>query len=125
MKIYSKLLLGWIIVILLLTWTPGEALPKPEFLNVTLIGFLVHFGMFFVFSFLMTGAIIQTEKFNKASLNIFAVVLAASLIFSLLTELGQIFIPGRYFQVVDIIINFAGSITGAWLYIRKYKYFSD
>jgi VanZ family protein len=125
LKLYSKLFLGWIIVSLILTWTPGKALPKPDFLNITFAGFIAHFGMFLIFSFLLTG--IQFGKENKAisKQNVVAVVIIWSLVFSLITETGQYFIPGRHFHWIDLIINFIGSMIGIWIFFLKFKYFSN
>ena len=125
MKLYSKLFLGWIIVSLILTWTPGEALPKPDFLNITFVGFLAHFGMFFVFSFLLTGILLRKEDKAISKQNVVAVVILWSLVFSLITETGQYFIPGRHFHWVDLIINFMGSTIGIWIFFLKFKYFSN
>jgi VanZ family protein len=124
LNIYSRFLVGWIIVILVLTWTPGNVLPKPDLLNVSLIEFLAHFSMFLVFSFLLTGAIIQNKMSSLSKGQIIFVILLISVIFSFFTETGQYLIPGRYFHGVDIGINFIGSLIGIWLFFMKFKYFS-
>jgi VanZ family protein len=125
LRLYSKLLLGWIIVSLILTWTPGEALPKPDFLDISLVGFLVHFGMFSVFSFLLTGIIYGMNDLEMPGGKVISLVIIWSLIFSLITETGQYFIPGRYFHGFDIMINFIGSLVGIGVFFLKFKYFSN
>ena len=125
MRLYPKLLLGWIIISLILTWTPGDALPKPDFLDISLIGFLAHFGIFTVFSFLLTG-IFAGNRSKPASIGkVIPVVILWSLIFSIITETGQYFIPGRYFHWVDIVLNFVGTMTGIGIFFIKFKYFSN
>jgi VanZ family protein len=125
LRLYSKLLLGWIIVSLILTWTPGEALPKPDFLDISLVGFLAHFGMFSVFSFLLTGIIYGKNDLEMPGGKVISLVIIWSLIFSLITETGQYFIPGRYFHGFDIMINFIGSLVGIGVFFLKFKYFSN
>jgi VanZ family protein len=120
-----KLFLGWIIISLILTWTPGDALPKPDFLDISLTGFLAHFVMFTVFSFLLTGIFFGKGSRSVSNGKIVSTVIFWSLIFSLITETGQYFIPGRYFQWVDIIINFTGTMTGIGIFFLKFKYFSN
>jgi VanZ family protein len=121
---YSKLLLGWIIATLFLTWTPGQVLPKPEFFDISFVDLLVHFGIFTVFSFLLTGMLFYETKWKFSTRKIIVFVIFTSLMFSLITESGQILIPGRYFHILDIIMNFLGSLIGLGLFFLKFKYFS-
>jgi len=125
LKLYSKLFLGWIIVSLFLTWTPGEALPKPDFLDISIAGFLAHFGMFSVFSFLLAGIIHAEKDEGSPDWKVIYLVIFWSLVFSIITETGQYFIPGRYFHILDIIVNFIGSIVGIGILFLKFKYFSN
>ena len=125
MRLYSKLFLGWIIISLILTWTPGDALPKPDILDISLIGFLAHFGMFTVFSFLLTGIMYGNGDKETSMEKIIFPVILWPLGFSLFTETGQYFIPGRYFHWLDLIVNFMGSMTGIGLFFLKFKYFSN
>ena len=120
-----KLFLGWIIISLILTWTPGDALPKPDFLDISLTGFLAHLGMFTVFSFLLTGIFKGKWSHAVSKGKIISAVILWSLIFSLVTETGQYFIPGRYFHWVDIIVNFIGTMLGIGIFFLKFKYFSN
>ncbi len=39
-----------------------------------------------------------------------------SMLYALSDETHQLFVPGRAFQVVDLIIDFIGSITGMWIW---------
>jgi len=118
-------LLGWIIVMLILVWTPGKALPKPDFLDITLIEFTAHFGMFLVFSFLLTGSINLNSTFNLSAGKTCLLVVLISLLFSVFTESGQFLVPGRYFHMTDMGMNFLGSLGGIGLFFLKIKYFSN
>jgi len=103
---------------------PGEAIPRPDFLNYSFIDLIVHLGIFIVFSFLLTGALYYNKKWDYIRNRIVSIVVIGSLLFSLLTEFGQIFIPGRFFHILDIIMNFLGSLIGMGVFFLKFKYFS-
>jgi VanZ family protein len=120
-----KLFLGWIIISLVLTWTPGDALPKPDFLDISLFGVLAHLGIFTVFSFLLTGIFLGKWSHSISKGKVISAVILWSLIFSLITETGQYFIPGRYFHWLDIIINFIGAMLGIGIFFLKFKYLSN
>jgi VanZ family protein len=123
--LYLKLFLGWIIISLILTWTPGDALPKPNFLDINLTGFLAHLGMFTVFSFLLMGILWEKWNHSVSKGKLISAVILWSLVFSLITETGQYFIPGRYFHWIDIVINFTGTMLGIGVFFLKFKYFSN
>ena len=125
MKLYPKLLLGWIVLSLVLTWTPGEALPKPDFLDISFTSLLAHFGMFIVFAYLVTAILYQQQNSKLTVRVALAKVLMYSILFSLITETGQFFIPGRFFQLSDILINMLGALSGFGIFFLKFKYFSN
>jgi VanZ family protein len=81
--------------------------------------------MFTVFSFLLTGIFFGNGNQSSIMEKVIAPVILWSLIFSLITETGQYFIPGRYFHWVDIIVNFLGTMTGIGIFFLKFKYFSN
>jgi VanZ family protein len=103
---------------------PGKAIPKPDFFDISFIDLIVHFGIFTVFAFLLTGTITYYSDFAISTKKISSLVIFISFLFSVLTETGQIFVPGRYFQLLDIIMNFMGSLIGLGLFFLKFKYFS-
>ena len=124
MNRYSLPLLGWVIATLILTWMPGDALHKPEFLDFSFIDLVAHFGIFMVFSYLFAGTIYYNKNRDLPRNKFISIVVIVSLIFNCITESGQIFIPGRFFQFLDIIVNFLGSLIGIGLFFMKLKYFS-
>jgi VanZ family protein len=81
--------------------------------------------MFSVFSFLLTGIIYGKNDLEMPGGKVISLVIIWSLIFSLITETGQYFIPERYFQGFDIMINFIGSLVGIGVFFLKFKYFSN
>jgi VanZ family protein len=103
---------------------PGQALPKSGFFDISFIDLIVHFGIFIVFSFLLTGTIFYDTKWDFSNKKIIYLVIIGAVMFSIITEIGQIFIPGRYYQFSDIIMDFMGSLFGIGLFFLKFKYIS-
>jgi len=103
---------------------PGQALPKSGFFDISFIDLIVHFGIFIVFSYLLTGTIFYNPKWEFSNKKIIYLVVIVAVIYSITTEIGQIFIPGRYFQLSDIIMDFLGSLFGIGLFFLKFKYIS-
>jgi VanZ family protein len=54
----------------------------------------------------------KTHLFNSLT------VLLMTMAFALSDEIHQLFVPGRAFQVIDLIIDFLGLLFGVYLYQR-------
>jgi len=67
---------------------------------------LVHIPEFFILSYLIFRAL-SKEKMNPW--NTFALAIAISTLYGVTDEIHQLFVPGRYFSIFDIIFNFIGS----------------
>jgi VanZ family protein len=79
------------------------------------IGQLMHFIEYLVLAFLISRALYKT---SAASTKIPALVILISMLFALSDEIHQLFVPGRAFQVIDLFIDFLGSLFGVFLYSR-------
>ncbi|MDO9085169.1 MAG: VanZ family protein [Anaerolineaceae bacterium] len=79
------------------------------------IGQLMHFIEYAVLSLLLSRALYKT---SAASTKIPALVILISMLFALSDEIHQLFVPGRAFQVVDLIIDLLGATFGVYLYTR-------
>lgn len=93
------------LVILVLTLMPGQAVPKVEIFQVDK---LVHF---FVFSSLMVSASYGTLKSNQRNGTPGRPFLWSgfySVIFGIMIEVLQQFIPGRSFSIPDMVANSIG-----------------
>lgn len=69
------------------------------------------------FSYMVLGVLVRNcfGKFKVSKKNI--VSLAVCLIYAASDEIHQLFVPGRSGQVSDVLLDFAGSITGVLLFI--------
>jgi VanZ family protein len=70
------------------------------------ISIFYHFGVFFMFTFFLTLSLINGKLDNKTIL----IILLISLAYALSDEFHQLFVPGRFCSLEDMLIDFAGSI---------------
>jgi VanZ family protein len=71
------------------------------------ISIFYHFGVFFMFTFFLTLSLINKKLDNKAIL----IILLISLAYAMSDEFHQLFVVGRFADVKDALIDFAGSIS--------------
>jgi len=64
-----------------------------------------HFGIFFIFTFFLSLTLKNKKLDNKTVF----IILLISLIYALSDEFHQLFVPGRFCNIKDILIDFAGS----------------
>lgn len=106
----SLLALLWLLAILVATLTPGEQLPETP----DVVGFdkLVHFSLFFTLVFLWhrTGRKSLTEKLNKKKFITNYLVFGIGI--AILVEYLQRYIPGRSFDLLDMVANLLGGAVG-------------
>lgn len=120
---YNLFTICWLLIILLLTLTPGDALPQTnlwaELLNVDKV---VHFIIFGILTLLMIIGF--TKQYTFATLRKYAVAaaLAVSIGYGIVIELIQIAIPGRGLELMDMVANTIGCMLGYAVFYMIYKY---
>ncbi len=72
-----------------------------------------HGGVYFVLGLLLVGALRQN---NIKGFRLFASSLLLCVIYAISDEVHQLFVPGRGAQVMDVLIDSMGAITGVSLY---------
>ena len=103
----------WLLIILWVTLTPGEELPKTP----DIIGFdkLIHLGIFLVLTFLWNR--VGNEKGTKTKKEIFITnYLVFGILFAILVEYLQQYIPGRSYDYGDMIANITGGTIGTFCF---------
>jgi len=65
-----------------------------------------HFGIFFMFTFFLSLTIKNKKFDNKTTF----IILLISLVYAISDEFHQLFVPGRFYNIKDILIDFAGSL---------------
>lgn len=109
----------WLLAILIAMLTPGEQLPKTP----DVIGFdkLIHFSLFLILTFLWgrVGRKDKKGKLNKVKL--FTNYLVFGIGIAILVEYLQQFIPGRSFDLWDMVANILGGVIGTVCFYILYR----
>ncbi len=106
----------WASIILLLTLTPGSAVPSYKIFTFDKLG---HVTIFLVLAYLFVSGLHENnpEKYKRSiSIGIVLTVLYGALI-----EYGQGYIPDRGMEMGDMIANCSGSILGISLFYLRIR----
>lgn len=66
-----------------------------------------HFGIFFMFTFFLTLTAINQDSDLTRTLSI---IILISLVYAFTDEIHQLFVPGRFASLKDILIDLTGSV---------------
>jgi len=103
----------WTLVIFILCTLPGENIPDPH-LDIPHIDKIVHFGMFFIFSILLTHLLKLESSFCLRL--IYAIVIFSAFVYGGSIELLQHYFFNRSGDVYDLSADMAGAIAGCFCY---------
>jgi VanZ family protein len=116
------LAVGWLLLLSILTLTPGNKFPKePDF--IPHLDKMVHFVLYFTLSTLWCVSI-GLNLHKKLLRNNIALVLLIGITLAVVMEYLQKFIPYRSFDLWDMTMNVSGilfGITCFLLFHRKYS----
>lgn len=82
-----------------------SSIPAPEIV-VRIDLSLIHIPEFFILSYLLFRAL-SRQKINIWHVFILSIII--STFYGITDEIHQLFVPGRYFSIFDMIFNFIGS----------------
>ncbi len=116
---YNFLTILWAIFILILTLTPGNAMPDTESFNIPNSDKIAHFSVFGVFAYLMYRGFTKQHEFKKLKNYSLEISLLISVCFGIIIEFLQTRIPGRGFDLLDILANTSGIALGLSVYYLK------
>jgi len=108
--LYLPLGLYWLFIFIL-TSIPGKSIPKV----LGGVDKIKHFGAYFVLAFLLSFALKMQNRFPIVSKNSVLFTFMITLFYGLIDEVHQIFIPGRYFDWMDLLADVIGSLIGIFL----------
>lgn len=118
-RLKSKILaIAWFLLMDVLFFLPGSALPKEHWLEVIYIDKWIHIALFAVLIFLFCSA------FNVTLHRKLWMLLITVIIYGFLIEVVQkLWVPNRSFDLYDVLADTAGSILGlfAWLRMNRKK----
>ncbi|WP_375580969.1 VanZ family protein [Marivirga tractuosa] len=111
----------WFLLILLLGLTPGESMPITNVWEFLSFDKIAHFFVFAVLSFLLILGF--SKQYTFMFFRYYAVPLAIgiSLLYGLIIEIGQTFIPERGLEPLDILANTIGVFAGWFVFYVIYK----
>ena len=120
---YNVFTFGWLLIVLLLTLTPGESMPRGG-LWTNLLSFdkIAHFFVFCILVFLMIIGFSKQYTFEKLRLNAVTYSVVFGILYGLLIEIIQYFIPGRAIEPLDILANTIGCFIGLGIFYLIYKF---
>ncbi|MDA3861371.1 MAG: VanZ family protein [Melioribacteraceae bacterium] len=107
-------------MIFVLTSIPGSSIPKV----LGGVDKIKHFGAYFVLAFLLNFALQIQNRYPLISKKSILFTFLITLFYGLFDEVHQIFIPGRYFDLWDLLADVVGSVVGIFLVkiiISNYK----
>ena len=108
----------WAIVIFGLHIIPSDKIPKPPDWSFS-VDKLVHFFIFACLSFLM----LRHQHFKLGTWNgkIILMIIVLSSVYGLLMETVQLAVPGREFNLIDLVADGLGALAGNFVYIGFVK----
>jgi VanZ family protein len=107
---------GWAVLLIILSVIPTSSLIETEEnkLSSFRLDYLIHFGVFFVFSVLYGFWRLKGPAQNKRQeLLLF---LATGTLYAIATELLQHFVEGRSVNPLDALLNMAGLYAGTTIF---------
>jgi len=108
--------IGWLILISILFFLPGSALPKENWFDKIYIDKWVHVGLFAVLIFLWRSSF----NWDINTYNLF--LLLAAVLYGFLVEVVQLYwIPNRSFDMYDVLSDASGSIVGLLVWLGVYR----
>lgn len=115
--VYTPLILYWILLAIA-TSIPTQNFPKFLTASDKVEHLLAYFGLALLFS--LTLHFQQKNKFLSKNFYFAAIIIISS--YGLIDEFHQYFIPGRFFDMLDWLANFTGTLIGSsvtYFFIKK------
>lgn len=105
--------IGWFLVMNILFFLPGSALPQSHWFDEIHLDKLVHIGLFAVLVFLWCSA------FNLGLTKKIWVVIMIVVIYGFLVEIIQKnWVPNRSFDLYDVAADTVGGVFGLLIWLR-------
>jgi VanZ family protein len=113
---YKWVAISWLLIISVLFFLPGSALPKENWLDRIYFDKLVHIGFFGLLIFLWRSSF----NWNYGSYHWLLLFLA--LLYGFFVEFVQLwFVPNRSFDLYDVASDMTGAIIGLFVWQKIYK----
>ena len=117
--VYAPLIVYWTILFIATT-LPVESIP-----TFAISDKIHHLGAYFILSALLYLTLIYQRKSKTLFMNAPSATILLASIYGALDEIHQIFVPGRFADILDWLADFGGTLLGVLLIsylIKKLKY---
>jgi VanZ family protein len=118
---YNLFAILWVLLILLLGLSPGDAMPNTDVWDFLSFDKVAHFFVFSVLCLLLIIGFTKQYSFKFIKYNSQKIAVSFSVLYGLLIELGQSLVPGRGLEYADLLANTIGAITGWLIFYLIYK----
>ncbi len=108
--LFFSIIWTFIIIYLLIFFKPSNI----KNIDVMFIDKIIHFSLFFIESYLVTKCYILSKKNSKKSL---IIILIPLVIFSIMIEVIQVYLPFRSYDLFDLSANILGFFIGSFIAI--------
>jgi VanZ family protein len=108
--------IAWAIFILILTLSPGQFVPDVSFKSLIKIDKLVHYFIFMMLVYLLIRGFNKQFSYENLRKKSILIAVMTGVLYGCIIEGIQTFIPGRSFEIYDMIANSAGCIFGIIAY---------
>lgn len=109
---------------LVLTLLPFDGTQVSPKFNIPNFDKIVHTGLFTAHAYLMVMYLISRDSRSDHLLRIAGTAIILSFSFGLLIEIIQTFIPERNFEILDLMADFFGILTGILIFYIKFHFFT-
>ncbi|HLF33853.1 MAG TPA: VanZ family protein [Cyclobacteriaceae bacterium] len=103
-----------------MTLFPGDYISPPGHFLSAHLDKIIHYVLFLIFAILCYYSLPVISQSGNINLISILIILAISLVFGGVIEFLQRFIPGRGYELADILVDGAGTLTGLlFLFLKK------
>ncbi len=113
--------LVWGVIITLVILIPGNSMPSLVFFDVMGFDKIVHFFSFTLLTFMMIIGLAKQYSDGCYYFNIYYLTVLSLLGYGIILEYIQGYVPGRSFELGDILANTLGVFFGRLLFYIVYK----
>lgn len=103
--VYTPLAFYWIVLL------AATSIPTDNFPSITFLDKMVHFVAYFGLGVLFNLTLLFQNKYPLLKRNSYFFTVLIGTIYAILDELHQLFIPGRFGDVMDVLADFTGLVA--------------
>jgi hypothetical protein len=111
--------IAWFVLVLILICTPGDDIPKMDFLDIISFDKLVHAGLFGGLVFWFAFAYYKWPWPEQTKKQVFYKIMLAAIVWGIATELIQkYFVVNRQFDWIDWLADSMGAVAAYFVSIK-------